>query len=89
MNTEQSSLLHSTATRRRNMYWTIGCVYGATAVCAGAFGAHGLKKRISDPGRIGNFATAAQYQVRRSTLRARDMLGTGGVRVSFASTAAS
>lgn len=29
----------------------------------GAFGAHGLKKRIADPARIANWGTAAQYQV--------------------------
>jgi len=44
-------------------YWTIGCIYGASAVTFGAFGAHGLKKRISDPAKIANFATAAHYQV--------------------------
>ncbi|TVY75877.1 UPF0382 membrane protein [Lachnellula suecica] len=44
-------------------YWTIGCVYGATSVLFGAFGAHGLKKRIADPARIANWSTAAQYQL--------------------------
>lgn len=34
-------------------FWTIGCLYGASSVMLGAFGAHGLKKRISDPARIG------------------------------------
>ena len=46
------------------MFWTIGCVYGATSVALGAFGAHGLKKRIVDPARLTNWSTAAQYQVR-------------------------
>lgn len=50
------------------MYWTLGCIYGASAVAFGAFGAHGLKKRIADPGRLANFATAAHYQVRTSGL---------------------
>lgn len=45
------------------MWWTIGCVYGATAVAVGAFGAHGLKRRIADPQRLANWSTAAQYQV--------------------------
>jgi hypothetical protein len=45
---------------------TIACLYGASAVVLGAFGAHGLKKRIADPQRIANFGTAAQYQVRLS-----------------------
>ncbi|KAJ5041688.1 uncharacterized protein L3040_005259 [Drepanopeziza brunnea f. sp. 'multigermtubi'] len=44
-------------------FWTIGCLYGASAVTLGAFGAHGLKKRIADPQRIANWSTAAQYQL--------------------------
>lgn len=48
--------------RRRNTFWTVGALYGASAVCLGAFGAHGLKKTISDPARIANWGTAAQYQ---------------------------
>jgi uncharacterized membrane protein YgdD (TMEM256/DUF423 family) len=41
---------------------------GASSVMLGAFGAHGLKKRIADPARIGNWGTAAQYQVRLSSI---------------------
>lgn len=44
-------------------FWTVGCVYGASAVAMGAFGAHGLKKKIADPARIANWNTAAHYQV--------------------------
>src|ERR1700760_2116026 len=44
-------------------FWTVGCLYGATSVLFGAFGAHGLKNRISDPKRIANWGTASQYQV--------------------------
>lgn len=44
-------------------FWRIGAVFGATAVGLGAFGAHGLKNRISDPQKIANWVTAAQYQV--------------------------
>jgi uncharacterized membrane protein YgdD (TMEM256/DUF423 family) len=44
-------------------FWTIGCIYGASSVTLGAFGAHGLKKRIADPARIANWNTAAHYQV--------------------------
>ncbi|TVY21118.1 UPF0382 membrane protein [Lachnellula arida] len=44
-------------------YWTIGCIYGASSVALGAFGAHGLKKRIADPSRIANWNTAAHYQL--------------------------
>jgi uncharacterized membrane protein YgdD (TMEM256/DUF423 family) len=46
------------------MYWTLGCIYGATAVCFGAFGSHGLKKVVTDPAKIASFGTAAHYQVR-------------------------
>ena len=65
-NTQPSSPEQPKLARRnmdRNIYWTLGCVYGASAVALGAFGAHGLKKRISEPQRIANFGTAAQYQV--------------------------
>jgi len=44
-------------------FWTIGCIYGAASVTLGAFGAHGLKRRISDPAKIANWGTAAQYQL--------------------------
>ncbi|KAF2761787.1 DUF423-domain-containing protein [Pseudovirgaria hyperparasitica] len=45
------------------LFWTVGSLYGASAVMLGAFGAHGLKKRITDPARIANWGTAAQYQL--------------------------
>lgn len=45
-------------------YWRVGALYGAAGVCLGAFGAHGLKSRISDPAKIASWGTAAQYQVR-------------------------
>jgi len=44
-------------------FWTIGCLYGASSVAFGAFGAHGLKKTIADPARLANWNTAAHYQV--------------------------
>ncbi|KAN0092466.1 DUF423 domain containing protein [Hyaloscypha variabilis] len=44
-------------------FWTLGCIYGASSVTLGAFGAHGLKKKIADPARIANWSTAAQYQL--------------------------
>jgi len=44
-------------------FWTIGALYGASSVMAGAFGAHALKKRIADPSKLANWGTAAQYQV--------------------------
>ena len=46
-----------------SLFFTLSAAYGATAVALGAFGAHGLKKRIADPSRIGNWSTAAQYQL--------------------------
>ena len=44
-------------------YWTTGCIYGATGVLMGAFGAHGLKNRVSDPAKLASWSTAAHYQV--------------------------
>lgn len=44
-------------------WWKAGCGYGATAVILGAFGAHGLRNRISDPSKLASWSTAAQYQV--------------------------
>ncbi|PSN73334.1 DUF423-domain-containing protein [Corynespora cassiicola Philippines] len=49
-------------------FWTIGCIYGASSVMLGAFGAHGLKKHIADPQRIANWGTAAQYQLIHSAV---------------------
>lgn len=43
-------------------FHTVACIYGASAVALGAFGAHGLKSRINDPARLANWSTAAQYQ---------------------------
>ncbi|KAI1752807.1 hypothetical protein F4782DRAFT_115628 [Xylaria castorea] len=53
----------STSRRAKNMYWTLGCIYGATAVGFGAFGAHALKKIVTDPAKIASFATGAHYQL--------------------------
>ena len=44
-------------------WWTAGALSGASAVALGAFGAHGLKSRISDPAKIASWNTAAHYQV--------------------------
>ena len=44
------------------MFWTLGCIYGATSVAFGAFGAHVLKNKIADPSRLANWLTAAHYQ---------------------------
>ena len=44
-------------------FWTAGCIYGATSVIAGAFGAHGLKSRGLPEAKIATWSTAAHYQV--------------------------
>ncbi|KAF2032526.1 DUF423-domain-containing protein [Setomelanomma holmii] len=49
-------------------FWTVGTLFGASSVMLGAFGAHGLKKRIADPARIVNWSTAAQYQLIHSAV---------------------
>ncbi|KAI1167137.1 hypothetical protein F5B18DRAFT_648154 [Nemania serpens] len=49
--------------KKNNMYWTLGCIYGAMAVGLGAFGTHGLKKIVTDPAKIASFGTAAHYQL--------------------------
>ncbi|KAI0505677.1 DUF423-domain-containing protein [Xylaria bambusicola] len=68
MSDESSPLLPasgsaSVSSVKKNMYWTLGCIYGATAVGLGAFGAHGLKKVVTDPAKIASFTTAAHYQL--------------------------
>ena len=49
-------------------FWKVGASYGAAAVALGAFGAHGIKKHITDPARIANWNTAAYYQVCRTNV---------------------
>ncbi|GJC97408.1 Membrane protein [Colletotrichum higginsianum IMI 349063] len=49
-------------------FWRVGAVFGAAAVGIGAFGAHGLKGRISDPAKIASWSTAAQYQLIHSVV---------------------
>jgi uncharacterized membrane protein YgdD (TMEM256/DUF423 family) len=58
----------TTPPQTRSIYFRVAAAYGATAVILGAFGAHGLKKRIADPARLANWGTAAQYQVRYPAL---------------------
>ncbi|KAK3345839.1 DUF423-domain-containing protein [Lasiosphaeria hispida] len=67
---EQTPLLPATPTESSKppsmsseTFWKIGAVYGATAVAFGAFGAHGLKKVITDPAKLAGWSTAAQYQL--------------------------
>jgi hypothetical protein len=53
-------------TMSSDAFWKIGAFSGAAAVGLGAFGAHGLKKRIDDPAKLASWSTAAQYQVSNS-----------------------
>ncbi|KAK9688446.1 hypothetical protein K7432_014409 [Basidiobolus ranarum] len=55
--------------------WRAGCVLGATGVAIGAFGAHGLTKRISDPKKLKNWETAAHYQLFHSAVLLAASLG--------------
>lgn len=63
--TPDSTYVSSYGTTYSSMspFWAVGTLFGASSVALGAFGAHGLKQRISDPARITNWGTAAQYQV--------------------------
>lgn len=60
---------HSTRpSRTMPLFYTLSTIFGASSVILGAFGAHGLKKRIADPARITNWSTAAQYQLIHSAV---------------------
>ncbi|KAF9879541.1 hypothetical protein CkaCkLH20_03084 [Colletotrichum karsti] len=45
------------------LYWKLAATSAALSVGFGAFGAHGLKNRISDPSKIASWTTAAHYQL--------------------------
>ncbi|GAB7363497.1 hypothetical protein MBLNU230_g3767t2 [Neophaeotheca triangularis] len=45
------------------IWWSIATLSSASSVALGAFGAHGLKNRISDPSKISSWSTAANYQL--------------------------
>ncbi|TKA48210.1 hypothetical protein B0A54_01703 [Friedmanniomyces endolithicus] len=49
-----------------SLFWTLGCLSGASSVVLGAFGAHGLKSRLDSPARLANWHTTAQYQLMHS-----------------------
>ncbi|KAI7881870.1 DUF423-domain-containing protein [Lichtheimia hyalospora FSU 10163] len=50
-----------------NFYWKAASVLGLTGIGLGAFGAHGLAKRVgNDPSKIQNWTTAAHYQLMHS-----------------------
>lgn len=56
------SISSNSSSSTSGAYWRVGALYGAAAVCLGAFGAHGLKKHIADPAKIASWNTAAHYQ---------------------------
>jgi uncharacterized membrane protein YgdD (TMEM256/DUF423 family) len=45
-----------------HVWWMLGAVNGFLAVSAGAFGAHGLKSRVT-PDMLANFETGARYHM--------------------------
>lgn len=45
------------------LFFTLSTIFGGTSVILGAFGAHGLKRSITDPARLANWQTASQYQL--------------------------
>eukprot|EP00457_Paulinella_chromatophora_P016816 gb/GEZN01017704.1/.p1 GENE.gb/GEZN01017704.1/~~gb/GEZN01017704.1/.p1 ORF type:complete len:123 (+),score=7.99 gb/GEZN01017704.1/:68-436(+) len=49
--------------QENKVWFTIACYMGAAGVVLGAFGAHGLKKRISDPALLKTWDTAVHYQM--------------------------
>lgn len=63
--TEQTPADPDADTMSSSLFWKTGAIFGATAVGLGAFGAHGLKKHITEPHKLANWGTAAQYQVLR------------------------
>lgn len=49
-----------------NSWYQLGCLSAASAVGMGAFGAHGLKKTVTDPARLKAWETAALYHMTHS-----------------------
>ncbi len=48
----------------KDRFWLqVGAVWGFLAVAMGAFGAHGLKDRLTELGQAANFQTAAHYHM--------------------------
>ncbi|PNS20399.1 UPF0382 membrane protein [Sphaceloma murrayae] len=50
-------------TGKANAFWPLSPQPRGARGWVRAFGAHGLKKRISDPSKLANWGTAAQYQL--------------------------
>ena len=45
------------------MWWTLTGIAGSLGVALGAFGAHGLKRVVSDPSLLDTWETAAKYHL--------------------------
>jgi len=45
------------------MWWNAAGIAGALGVALGAFGAHGLRDAVSDPGLLDTWHTAARYHL--------------------------
>jgi uncharacterized membrane protein YgdD (TMEM256/DUF423 family) len=46
-----------------NSLFKLGALFGASGVLLGAFGAHGLQRRVTDPKVLQTWGTAANYQL--------------------------
>jgi len=51
-----------------SVWTTIGAISGASSVMLGAFGAHGLRSRVSDPKLLETWQTAAYYHMLHSVV---------------------
>jgi len=49
-----------------SLWWRVGSLSAASAVGFGAFGAHGLKQRVTDERMLSAFHTAANYHLLHS-----------------------
>lgn len=49
-------------------WWQLGGLSGALAIGCGAFGAHALKSRVTDPSMLNAWNTAAQYHLLHSVM---------------------
>jgi uncharacterized membrane protein YgdD (TMEM256/DUF423 family) len=64
----------------RDGFWLqVGAAWGFLGVAMGAFGAHGLKERLTELGQLATFHTATQYQMYSAmALVAVGLLGIAG-----------
>ncbi|EFA75881.1 hypothetical protein PPL_10453 [Heterostelium album PN500] len=54
------------ASASQSIWWKIGGLSAASAVGLGAFGSHGLKKKVSDPVKLDYWKTASHYHLLHS-----------------------